>query len=92
MIAPEVAVDKLAGFQTADEVARFLAGEGVTGVVGAVEFCPVAQWLRKTTGADRVFVYPGELHVADHHRDTPEAVARFISFFDSTAYPELRSS
>lgn len=45
-----MAFDKLAGFETAKELADFFKHEGVKGYKGAEESCPIANWMAAQTG------------------------------------------
>jgi hypothetical protein len=89
-VSPKVAMEKLAGFESPDAIAKFLVGEGIKGRQGLANVCPVAQYLRRETGQScmvRVSTYgPGGLGL--NYR-TPEVVGVFINEFDSSMYPDL---
>lgn len=46
----EVAIDKLAQLETADDVADFLHGQGIRGYRCGAVTCPLARWLERETG------------------------------------------
>lgn len=56
----EVAIDKLAGFATADQVAAFLVDQGVKGYRAGAVTCPLARWLESVTGL-HVAVFEAEI-------------------------------
>jgi hypothetical protein len=88
----KVVMDKLAGLETSEAVARFLVEEGIQGYRSMAHACPVAKYLRRETG--RMFeVHQGSYRPnwsgIDEVHETPGAVAEFIGDFDRGAYPEL---
>lgn len=101
MIDPGVCFDKLAGFQTADEIADYFKGEGIQGQMQIETRCPIATYFYRHT--DSLFVSVGtiiELHTAhpsyDHAQsqwlaECTEAMNDFIQVFDEGEYPELIS-
>jgi hypothetical protein len=75
-------------------VAKSLANQDITGVIGSPTHCPIAQWMQKNFG------YYGPVHVGGSFIDlltseavyrikVPEAVGRFIAAFDKGAFPKL---
>lgn len=88
-----VARDKLAGFQSADELAGFLMDEGIKGRRQMSNSCAIAVWMKKTTGVS-VGVSMTELW-EDHYtpRVQPikhnEVLKDFVVKFDNHQYPEL---
>jgi hypothetical protein len=97
MIDMQVAVDKLAGFQTCDEIADYLRSEGIVGNVGRHDSCPVALWLGKTTGQTASvagYIIPGIASITEDKLvneviQTPQVIKDFIKKFDSRLYPDL---
>lgn len=92
-----LAVGKLAGFSSAQEVREFLAGEGVKATPGNPSRCAIAHYLHRET-EQTVSVHHGGItvweekalmsnstHVAQH----TEATLDFINHFDHGHYPEL---
>jgi hypothetical protein len=99
MIDFQVAFDKLAQFETADELADFFKYEGVKACVQDPSNCAVAQWMNMQTG-EEVRVSP--LYIFTSKRpwgsrnetaviNTPNtpAMTNFILNFDTASYPEL---
>ena len=89
------------GAHSADVVARWMRVHGLHGVKGDTDQCPLARWLRHSTGDPLLRV--GRYHVTGH-RGAPEQPARvdvwriddppathteFIRRFDDGAWPEL---
>ena len=95
MIAPEVAWDKLTNFQTADELRDYFKSENVKGIIGHAQNCPIATWLRKTTG-HRLVTVAGQIKFIGYNNiiafEHTKATEDFISKFDHEDYPELISS
>ena len=103
MIDPQVAWDKLSNFQSAEELRHFFVGEGIKGVIGHAQMCPIANWLKQTTGWDIVTVAgaikffgalkeatPGTVVSDDIIRfDHTYATETFLENFDHVYYPEL---
>lgn len=95
-IAFEVARDKIAQFQCADEIADFLRFEEIKGALGLADICPIAQWMRITTGAS-VCVSTRTMWIDDDDGDytTPReeyhtnAMREFVVSFDNGNYPDL---
>jgi hypothetical protein len=98
MIAPEVAVEKLLGFDTPRAIATFLEAEGIRGIRGSAFYCPIALWLRCTTAADLTSVGPRDLAVYlgddrltwEWSQKAPLGV--FITSFDSGVYSQLEAA
>ena len=86
---------------TADEVATFLEGQGIKGVVGHPTLCPVAMYLYQTFGEKfdvDSFTINREINPRPVDDDgepvfdllhTPEPVADFIDLFDGNHFPRL---
>lgn len=91
-IAPEVAMDKLFGMESADELARFFEDQGVKASCGEPFDCAISKWMEQTTGCatySTVFtikVTTGE-EILDF--DPTAAMCSFIWHFDQGHYPEL---
>lgn len=101
MIDAQVAFDKLAGFQSAYEIADFFRSEGIKGFKASHNECPIANWMRETTGiyssaAGYVVVQNGNfspLEGEKFHLDfmvkvTP-VMKEFMKKFDRGDFPEL---
>lgn len=93
MIEPVVAFEKISQFQTADELANFLIGEGVQGRIEAANSCVIAVYLKKTTGYT---TYVDALDVGFYldsglveQIDCTEVMGEFIKRFDDGEYPSL---
>lgn len=101
MIDFVVARDKIAQFQCADDIADFLRYEGVNGVIGQADICPIASWMRITTGAP-VCVSVRTMWIDESTSDTvsfdpsveeknTQAMTDFVREFDAGIYPDLIS-
>lgn len=101
MIDFTVAYDKLASFETAEEVRSYLASEGVKGNPSTPYDCPLSTWARETTGKPAVTC---GLSTQDggtistwtlgENRDSisfplTKAMNEFACNFDAGQYPEL---
>lgn len=91
MIDPQVAFDKLNGFQTPKELADYFKSEGIKGTKAGHEVCPIANWMTKTTGMrTSVAAYVIVLDVrSDFCETSPSLLVDFMSEFDRGDYPEL---
>lgn len=100
MIDYIVARDKLAQFETADEIADFFRREGVQGEKGMSDRCPIAQWMTEQTGGPIVvstlemwnagaedFLDNDTIHRINH----TEAMTDFVDRFDSGFYSDLQA-
>lgn len=91
MIDPQVAYDKIAGFETANELADYLLSEDCKGVRASAGMCPLAVYMRGQTGAastasNKIKVYG--LDKEDHFDHTP-ATECFMGLFDTGEFPDL---
>jgi hypothetical protein len=102
MIDFSVAYDKLAQFQTADELADFFRSEGLKAVPQSGTSCAISQWMTKTTGdlvyttyydinfkpemASETMMKFGQVEAIESN--TP-AMAEFARKFDNGQYPDL---
>ena len=77
----QVAVDKIRGFDTAEDIAGFLIDQGVTGLPGSRVACPIAMWLRRTTGRMTV-VTAGQSRCGDRIFRHNPAMRSFIEEWD----------
>lgn len=91
-IAPEVAMDKLYGFETADEVAEFLQDQGIKAQRASATSCAISKWVSEVTG-EFVTTGPTSMSVGNlceyqafYHT---KAVSEFIVLFDNGFFPEL---
>lgn len=94
MIDPQVAFDKLNGFQTPKELADFFNSEGIKGAKAAHADCPVATWMTKTTGmqtsvADSIIILDQR---SNFSISTPQVMNDFIVRFDRGEFPELEDN
>lgn len=93
MIDFGVARDKLAGMESAKELADFFQAEGVKGVPGDASSCAIAVWMQETTGRKDISVSQEEMwtdgyglgRVTEH----TGAMKEFTVLFDERAFPEL---
>lgn len=85
------AVDTLRELRDADEVAAFLANEGIKGYRHEMEDCPIAVYLDKKTG--HVVIVDGVSARIPHYDGTrvtlPFPVKVFTMAFDNGKYPDL---
>lgn len=105
MIDLQVAFDKLAGFDTHGEIARFLREEGIQGELTNGKSCPLAVWMASVTGQA---IYVGREHMRSFRGGFPMmawqinmeyeqkinltgAMQRFVHWFDRGGYPGLIS-
>lgn len=56
MIDPVVAWDKLSNFETAQEIREYFQRENIQALRSEATFCPIARWLKSTTGETDVCV------------------------------------
>ena len=100
-----VAYDKLAGFENSGEIADFLKNQGVKGLKGHDEQCPIANWMNAQTGdaitvtgdyISKYFDYPADMPYEEYEiimdevtRIPTEAIMEFIARFDQGDFPEL---
>lgn len=75
---------------SADGIAQFLHDEAIKGCRGDSELCPLANYLRKVSGAKTLAayhsaIYSGGVLVAQLSLEQ----SRFISRFDTNWYPQL---
>lgn len=99
MIDLGVAYDKLAQFETSQEIAEYLQSEGVKGLRASSDRCAIAVWVQDLTG-QQVLVNPGGMYTLVLNDETgimgykeqfenTEAMYEFICMFDSGQYPDL---
>lgn len=98
MVDPVVAWDKLSNFETAQEIREYFQQEDVFGYRMALASCPIANWMKQTTGAglvqvgNDISVHSGILDTESTNIGTFEhtqATLDFIELFDDGDYPEL---
>lgn len=91
-----ILVDKLNGFEQADEIAAFLNEQQVQGYVGDGDSCVITAWLTRESGrsvstTDIVSDFTNwsaeGFEQVDYPLEAP--VQTFISKFDNGFYPEL---
>jgi hypothetical protein len=77
---------------TPDEVAEYLQSQGITGLRGNSQKCPIAVWLQSVTGYGQIRVawnvaiwFDGV--IAKY--ETPPVLRNFYHAFDSMQYPDL---
>ena len=93
MIDPQVAFDKLAQFQDADEIAKYFKYEGITGQREENDNCPIANWMIGQTGftcfvdENSIIVLRSAL-IQEMFINT-ESMEIFINLFDQGNYPDL---
>lgn len=56
MIDVQVAYDKLASFESADDIACFFKGYGVTGIPNKADTCAISKWLQDVTESPNILV------------------------------------
>jgi hypothetical protein len=95
VIAPQVAVDKLAGIGPATAIAAHFVEIGLLGHRSSTSHCVVARWLKAQTGAAHLsLTHRTALFVFDDDEygveiDLPADVSQVIRLFDLGRYPEL---
>lgn len=81
--------------QTADEVADFLRGQGVTGARNYMGLCPVSRYLQQALGhwllVSRTSVFSYQADPDERWTPLPMAVYDFIHRFDRREYGDLVS-
>lgn len=94
MIDFTVAYDKLAQFETADDIAEYMESCGIKATRGQMRSCAVSQWMKEQTGTiirtgvSSITTYD----VNDSYVDSfmvNSVVADFIRNFDYGDYPQL---
>ena len=100
MIDFGVAYDKLAQFETSDEIAEFLKFEGVKAKVGDTRSCAISVWMKNITGlgirtnfssvraVDETQMI-GSRNIEGLERSLTVVLRTFVSKFDNGWYPEL---
>lgn len=68
----DVAFDKLAGFETADDIASFLKGYGIRAIPKNRNHCAVSEWMRDITGVEDVQASGMEVMAHEHMRTETE--------------------
>ena len=90
MIDFDVAYDKLAFMESADEIAEFLTCQGVKAISGNPKQCAISRWLIDQTGipvrTNYATVRTEDLTIDRKH---PLTVREFLYAFDRGDYPEL---
>lgn len=102
MIDFHVAADKLAGFQTADEIAEYLQHEGIKAYQQAGDSCAISVYMNNLTGqkvftgGQTMFLNPPsmrdgciDLSESEDHHPLSSPMKQFITNFDSGLYPDL---
>lgn len=96
MIDFQVAFDKLAQFQTANELAKFFQYEGIKAIPGSTKHCAISVWMRRTIEKELVYTnpftvaeYKGTKLVAVNMAKTTSPMLDFIVAFDRGNYPAL---
>ena len=102
MIDFRVAADKIAQFQTADEIAVYLGEHGVKALPECGTDCAIARYMQDITGVRNVFVGTASIFLnppmdtgivdLDASEDVYEhtsAMREFVNRYDIGAYPEL---
>lgn len=96
MIDPQVAFDKLAQFQTADELADYLQSCNIKAFPGRIDGCALAAWFQETVESDpwsttvttEMVFMPTQDGGTQCFELTP-MLKEFIARFDTEQYPEL---
>lgn len=98
MIDIQVAIDKLNGFEELDDLVGFLRKEGVVGLPREAEFCPISNWLRRTTGyyaatwTDVIECWQGDYDDTERFEfERTPILDLFIWGFDEGCYPDLEA-
>lgn len=97
-------LDSLNELGNADEIAEFFKKNGVTGLPGKSDRCPVAYWVRDQLNDEAIptgkYVYTVAAYSivgvevaysdrTDEYADTPVNVGTFMRLFDERLYPDL---
>lgn len=99
MVDFSVAYDKLANFETAQEIREYFQDRGLKGITCKSMQCPIAVFFQEETGKEDVLVDPTYILRLGNHLggygpskfDVTTAMAEFIILFDDFNYPELIS-
>lgn len=100
MIDPQVAFDKLAQFDSANEIAEYLLHLGIKGHRTSSTHCAISQFMSERTGlvvstgsAVRTFTDTKHWKALEHNFKAPatDAMKDFIFRFDGGGYPELEA-
>lgn len=103
MIDFRVAADKIAQFQTAEEIAGYLGEQGVRAIPECGTDCAIARYMQDATGVKNVFVGTAQIFLnppmdtecvvdidaAEDTYDHTPAMRDFVTRYDMGAYPEL---
>jgi hypothetical protein len=85
--------NKLAGLDSPDEIATFLAGEEIQATPGKGKYCAIAEYFHRETGQQFFVGYYhtvttlGYVGLGEH----TDAMRAFIERFDNGFYPELEA-
>lgn len=95
MIDVQVARDKIAQFESPDELAAYFLEEGICGMIQKSDRCPIAVWMKQQTGEEIHVSASGmwrqvsaESGLQDFIEHTP-VLTSFVLKFDALNYPEL---
>lgn len=88
----EAAIARIAQFETSDELAAFLYGEGIRGQIGVSNNCPLAVWLRMQLGQPVRVSHTISIphNGASTVIDCPAVAVTFYNRFDAGYYPALQ--
>lgn len=92
MIDFTVAFDKLAQFDTPDDIASYLESEGIKAYRGNASFCAVSNFISNLTGQEIETTCLSVVNIGDSKKEfrlTTTAMSEFIRRFDNGGYPEL---
>src|SRR5688500_4626720 len=100
MLDLTVAIDKLVGMESSDEIAGFFLDQGVKAVAGLANACAIARWVTDSTGTqvhvnqDSIWTYEDTTNLTGQQTlvECTPAMLNFVNEFDAGRYPDLFSA
>ncbi len=96
MIDFQVAFDKLASLDCANEIAAFLQEQNIKACRCEPEKCPIAVFIKESTDLDNIYVDGASIDQWSYNRkgykklaDLTTAMRAFVVSFDDGIFPEL---
>lgn len=92
-----VVIDKLHGFETANEIAEFLRGYGIKALPRKASLCAISEFVRVETDHPNVSTTSDSLHVYEddskhcvtYKSFNTDAMRDFVRRYDLEEYPDL---
>lgn len=93
MIDFQVAYDKLAQFESADDIAEYMESCGIKAKTRSPKFCAISLWMTQQTELPVITADKWIRARVDNQtvitEELTNAMKRFVFLFDSYLYPEL---